>query len=331
MDAGPPIIVVDLGGTNLRVGLVEPTGGIIDRVREPTRAEDGPERVADRIVETGRGLLAKHGFSKAMGLGAAIASPLDKHGVLYDPPNLQGWGVVPFQLMLAERFDGPVRMGNDATVACLGEYVFGQGRGMSDLIYLTVSTGVGGGVMAHDTLLSGYRGLGPELGHIIVDREAEDAAGQAGVETGPCGHAGCLEMMTSGTAIAQRARTGLEGGAQSSLRGMSLGRLDDIEAEHVFRAAAEGDPFAADLMKTAARDLAFGLVSLVHAFNPRRIVLGGSVALYNWELLGPFVESRVREHAFPPFLEPFDIVLSEFGDDAGLIGAAALVAHRPGG
>ena len=84
-------------------------------------------------------------------------------------------------------------------------------------------------------------------------------------------------------------------------------------------------------MKTAARDLAFGLVSLIHAFNPRRIVLGGSVALYNWELLGPFVESRVREHAFPPFLEPFDIVLSEFGDDAGLIGAAALVAHRPGG
>ena len=326
-----PIIVVDLGGTNLRVGLVDGSGSIIERIREPSRDEDGPERVAGRIVEAGRELLAKHGFPKAMGLGAAIASPLDKHGVLYDPPNLQGWGVVPFQLMLAERFDGPVRIGNDATVACLGEYVFGQGRGMSDLIYLTVSTGVGGGVMSHGTLLSGHRGLGPELGHIIVDREVEDRAGEDGVETGPCGHAGCLEMMTSGTAIALRARAGLEAGTQSSLRAMALGKPEAIEAEHVFRAAESGDDFAAGLMETAARDLAFGLVSLVHAFNPRRIVLGGSVALYNWELLGPIVEGRVREHAFPPFLEPFDIVLSEFGDDAGLIGAAALVTHQRGG
>ncbi len=97
MDAGPPIIVVDLGGTNLRVGLVEPTGAIIERVREPNREEDGPERVAGRIVEAGRELLAKHGFPEAMGLGAAVASPLDKDGVLYHPPNLQSWGVVPFR------------------------------------------------------------------------------------------------------------------------------------------------------------------------------------------------------------------------------------------
>lgn len=331
MDAGPPIIVVDLGGTNLRVGLVEPTGAIIERVREPNREEDGPERVADRIVEAGRELLAKHGLSEAMGLGAAVASPLDKDGVLYNPPNLQSWGVVPFRELLAARFDGPVLIGNDATVACLGEYVFGQGRGMSDLIYLTVSTGVGGGVISHGTLLSGYRGLGPELGHLIVDREVEDSVGEPGVETGPCGHAGCLEMMTSGTAIAMRARAGLEGGAQTSLRAMALGNPDAIEAEHVFRAAAAGDSFATEVMETAARDLAFGLVSLVHAFNPRRIVLGGSVALHNWEMLGPIVEARVREHTFPSFLEPFDIVLSEFGDDVGLIGAAALVAHRRGG
>lgn len=323
MAAVGPIIAVDLGGTALRVALVDRNGQILERAREAARSEEGPERVADRVIGTARSLLEKQGFPEAIALGAAVASPQDDKGVLYSPPNLEGWNVVPFRDMLADRFGGPVWIGNDATLSCLGEYIFGRGQGISNLIYLTVSTGIGGGVVADNVLLTGHRGLGPELGHIIID-------GKSRGEKGACGHSGCLEMMASGTAIAARARAALESGVRTSLQGMVLGQLGDLRAEHVFLASNDGDDYSRDLLESVAGDLAFGIVSLIHTFNPQRIVMGGSVAVHNWTVLSPLVWKHLEEHTFPSFLQGFDIELSEFGDDVGLIGAAALVRQNLG-
>lgn len=319
-----PIVAVDLGGTALRVALVDRDGQIVDRAREATRSEEGPERVVDRIIGIAGSLIERQGVPTAIALGAAVASPQDDKGVLYSPPNLEGWNVVPLRDMLAQRFGGPVWIGNDASLSCLGEYVFGRGQGVSNLIYLTVSTGIGGGVVADNVLLAGHRGLGPELGHIIID-------GKGGGEKGACGHSGCLEMMASGTAIATRARAALESGVRTSLQGMVLGQLGDLRAEHVFLAGNEGDVFSRELVETVARDLSFGLVSLIHTFNPRLIIMGGSVAVHNWTVLGPLVRKHLEEHTFSSFLQDFDIEISEFGDDAGLMGAAALVRQNLGG
>jgi glucokinase len=192
-----PVIALDVGGTRLRVALVDASGAILERVVEPTRSEEGPERVADRIAAAGEQLLKRRGFSQALGLGAAVAGPLDRDGVLFDPPNLIGWRTVPFKALLEQRVPAPVFIGNDANLACLGECVFGQARGVKDVVYLTVSTGVGGGVLSDGMLITGSRGMAAEVGHIIID-----LAGP----TGRCGHRGCLESHVSGVAIAERAR-----------------------------------------------------------------------------------------------------------------------------
>lgn len=313
-----PIIVFDLGGTRVRVAVVDRDGRVVDRVVEETRSEEGPGRLADRIAATAGTLLNKHRLGRALGVGAAVAGPLDKDGVLYDPPNLIGWRTVPFKQLLEARFDVPIWMGNDANLACLGEHVFGQARGIDDVIYLTVSTGVGGGVLSGGRLITGWRGMGAEVGHIIIDMDGP---------TGRCGHKGCLESHVSGTAIAARARAALNSGKSIALTGNHGGKLDEMGARQVFIAAAAGNPLCADLVRRVARELALGIVSLVHIFNPQRVILGGGV-LQSWDMLEAGVRQGVREMTFRGFQEGLEITTSSFGDDAGVIGAAALVLHE---
>ncbi|MEE9286123.1 MAG: ROK family protein, partial [Dehalococcoidia bacterium] len=269
-----PIVAVDLGGTRLRVALVDSQGKVMRRVSEETRSEEGPEQVAQRIHDSARRLLDEAGEARPLAVGAAVASPVDLEGVLHHPPNLIGWGVVPFKSLLAQRFGVPVWMGNDATLAALGEHVFGAGRGVDDLIYMTVSTGVGGGVVTGGRLLLGARGLASELGHIIIDKHA--APGRRAL--GACGHEGCLESYVSGSAIARRAIEGLREGRRSALTDLAGGDIESIGARLVFQAAAQGDPFARELIEAVGRDLALGLVSLAHVFNPRKFIIGGGVS-----------------------------------------------------
>lgn len=323
MSGAAPIVAIDLGGTRFRVGLVDPQGKIIARLSEETRSEEGPARVVDRIVSAAGALLKKQGLKEPIAVGAGVAGPLDRDGVILAPPNLIGWREVPIREMLAERFPVPVWVGNDATLACLGEHTYGCGRGIDDLIYMTVSTGVGGGVISNGVLLTGWRGLAGEIGHIII---------QPNGPRGKCGHAGCLESLVSGTAIARRALEGLGDGTPSALAGLVQGDLPasgGLRAEHVFQAAAAGDGFSKDLVQQVARDLALGIVSLVHIFNPRMFIVGGGVAR-DWHLLAPAVERTVREHAMAGFLEGLTIVPSPLGDDVGLVGAAALVVREGG-
>ncbi|MCH8194594.1 MAG: ROK family protein [Chloroflexi bacterium] len=320
-----PIVAIDLGGTRLRVALVDTQGNVVRRVAEETRSEEGPERVAQRIRDMAQGLLDEAGAAQPMAVGAALASPVDLEGVMHRPPNLTGWQVVPFKSMLAERFGVPVWVGNDANVAALGEHVFGAGKGIGDMIYLTISTGVGAGVITGGRLLLGARGLGGEIGHMIIARRP--APWQRAPAS--CGHIGCLESYVSGGAIARRAVAGLREGRRSSLAELSGGDVESIEAKQVFQAAAQGDAFAGELIEAVGRDLALGLASLIHLFNPRKFIIGGGVSR-NWAMLEKSVLDELRRQVMPGFLDDLEIVVSQFGDDVGLVGAAALVVQEIG-
>ena len=306
-----PIVAVDMGGTRLRVALMDAQGQVLARSVEPTRAEEGPERVAERIAEAAEGLGREAGLAPPRAVGAGIASPLDSDGVLHHPPNLVGWGVVRFKEMLERRLGLPVAMGNDANLAALGEHRFGAGQGVDDLVYLTVSTGVGGGVISGGRLVTGVRGLGAEAGHIIIARDGP---------AGPCGHRGCLESLVSGTAIARRAAEGVQRGERTMLASTAQGDPARLRAEDVFAAAQDGDAYARELVGKVARDLARGIVSLVHVFNPAMVIIGGGVAR-DWGILGPPVKEEVRRLAMPGFMERFVLRASALGDDAGLAGA----------
>ena len=314
-----PIVAIDLGGTRLRVALMDAKGKILERHVEPTRGEEGPERVMDRIAETARGLLGKGGRSEPGAVVAAIASPMDSDGVLHHPPNLKGWEVVPVRSMLTERFGAPVWVGNDASLAALGVHVFGVGRGVDDMIYMTVSTGVGGGIISGGRLVTGARGLAGEVGHIIIDRN--------GPLNEACGHHGCLESLVSGTSIARRAREAIEGGRETSLAHVE--EPEAVRAEDVFLAAAQGDVFARGLVDEVAFDLALGIASLVHVFNPRKFVLGGGVS-QNWPLLEAIVRETLGMVLMPGFAEHLEIEISKLGDDVGLVGAAAYAVSEMG-
>ena len=320
MTKAAPIVAIDLGGSRFRVALVDTGGKILDSVKEDARSEEGPDRMVERIVQAADGMVRKGAFSGPIGVGAGIAGPLDADGVIHHPPNLIGWKRVPIKAMLQERFPIPVWVGNDANVACLGEHLFGSARGVHDFIYMTVSTGVGGGVLSGGRLVTGWKGLGAEVGHIIIDRNGT---------AGECGHVGCLESLVSGTAIARIARNGLNAGEVSSLRDSGGGDLESVRSEHVFAAAAAGDRFSAGLVKKVSWDLAMGIVSLVHIFNPKMFILGGGVS-QDWHMLAPEVHRALDQQTFPEFLDGLDITVSAFGDDVGLMGAAALALQESG-
>lgn len=310
-----PILAFDLGGTQLRVGLVTAKGKVIDRVIEPTRSEEGPKRLIERIDGLGKSLVKKNRTGAPIAVAAAVASPLDDRGTLHYPPNLTGWKTVAFKGMLARHFKMPVAMGNDATVAALGEHVFGDGRGVDDLVYLTVSTGIGGGVVTGGQLLNGAWGMAGELGHIFI---APDGP------LGKCGHRGCLESLACGEAITLRAKEAVKAGRATSLSKVPQAALT---TKDVFAAAAAGDAFAKELIEAVATDLGRGIASLVHVFNPRKVILGGGV-MKSWEMLEPVVTRTVKSLVMPGFVDRLEIVRTRFGDDIGLLGATALAVRE---
>ena len=312
-----PILAFDLGGTQLRVGLVTAKGKVIDRVIEPTRSEEGPKRLIERIDGLGKALAQKNRKGRPAAVAAAVASPLDNRGTLHYPPNLKGWKTVAFKGMLASHFKMPVAMGNDATVAALGEHVFGDGRGVDDLVYLTVSTGIGGGVITGGQLLTGAWGMAGELGHIFIAPEGP---------LGKCGHRGCLESLACGEAITLRARLAMKAGRATSLSKVPQAALT---TKDVFTAAAAGDAFAKELIQAVATDLGRGIASLVHVFNPRKVILGGGVTK-SWEMIEPVVEKTVHGLLMPGFIGRLEIVRTRFGDDIGLLGATALAVRELG-
>lgn len=309
----PLAVAVDLGGTRCRVALVGRQGDLHHRREFPTESEEGPDDILQRIAAAIKtAIAAAPPGAQVVGVGLVVPGPVDPwRGIIYQAPNLPGWEDLP----LADRLEAlcglPVRVGNDANLAALGEHRFGAGRGVSHLIYLTVSTGVGGGMIVEDRLLLGSRGVAGEPGHMTIDLPGERCN---------CGNYGCLETLASGTAIARHAAAALAAGRRSV-----LGRPGDHPtAADVARAAAANDPLAVELLENAARALGVGIVNLLHLFDPRLVVLGGGVSRAG-ERWWRVVRAEVERRAMPVYLKGLQIVPAALGDDAGLFGAAAML------
>ena len=319
------VVAMDWGGTWTRTAVIDKQGAILWQSRQPN-PQAGTK---DEYLDNAAGLLAaaiQQAGGPVAGIGAAVAGPVEPTtGTFNQPPNLMVLDGISFKALWEEAFGVPVWVGNDANLAALGEYRFGagkesaeNGRPVKTLFYVTVSTGVGGGLVDQGSVFLGANGLTAEIGHTLVDTTSAALVCQ-------CGSRGCLEAMASGTGIERIAKERLASGA---FPGSALAALDpdQVDAEAVVNAAEQRDPLAVSIMDGVVSALAIGLTNVVHLFNPDMIVLGGGVTqgLVKLDLL-----SRIRHEVLGRVMselhKDFQLTPSRLGDSVGLTGAAALV------
>ncbi|MER9742216.1 ROK family protein [Mesorhizobium sp. M0187] len=306
-------LAFDLGGTALRGALVESDGRIVAHASAPTLAGAGSEAVIGQIVALAGTLLKEHPQANVAGIGVGAPGPLDpKAGIVIAPPTLAGWHDVPLIDILGRHFGLPVRLENDANAAALGEWRFGAGRGSGSLVFVTVSTGIGGGVVADGHIYHGRRGLAAEIGHMTITGEGDRCF---------CGAIGCFEAVASGTALGRRATRLTAPGDGSLLRRLS--NDGDVSARHVVEAAKAGDANALDLIEAEAQWLGIGFTNVLHLYSPDLIVMGGGLS-NGFDLLAPSIRAVIQQRAMPAYRD-VPIVQAELGDRAGLIGAASLI------
>jgi glucokinase len=301
-------IAVDIGGTQIRVAIY-PKGEHrpIVQKRIPTQGKN--QTALERLI----GLIAELWLAdgQVCAIGAAAPGWIDPVlGIMYSAPNIPGWGNLPLGRILSERFNVPIRLGNDANAAVLGEWRYGAGQGHHNLLYLTISTGIGAGVICDDRLLLGAHGLAAELGHVTI------------LPDGPmcsCGHRGHLEAVGSGTAIANYVAEQIAQGVPSELAEMKNPSGRDISL-----AAENGDPLARAALARAGTFIGYALANYVTIFNPSIIILGGGVSRSGPFLLEPLREALSERALSPEYLNGLVISTAALGDDAGLLGALAL-------
>lgn len=309
------ILTVDLGGTQIRAARYTPDGRLEKRVAVPTPADEGPEAVLNRMEETVRAVWPEDGTPVAA-LSVSAPGPVDAHrGVVRFTPNIARWKDVPLRDRMAGTFGIPTFVSNDANLAALGEFRFGAGQSVRDLVYLTISTGIGGGVIIDGRLFEGGQGLGGEVGHMVIEPDGPPCG---------CGGHGCLEAVASGTAIARDARAVVERGEPSLL---ARYWPEEITAQTVAEAAAKGDELSRRIFARAGFYIGLAIVSLMYLFSPALFILGGSVVKAGDLLLEP-LRQTVRERAQRVYWGNTPIVQATLGDDGVLLGALALAMER---
>ncbi len=308
-------LAIDVGGTNIRVAVVDRSGAVLQRERERTQSHLGAENAMARLSATASRLMRAAGDGQFAGVGVSMGSPVDPDtGTMYNPPSLPGWDGFSPKQALEDSLHLPVHIANDATLGAVGEHAYGIGQGVENLVYVTVSTGIGGGVIVEGIPIFGADGFAAELGHMSIERD------------GPlcnCGNTGCLEAIASGTALANIANERLRQGAQSSMSAMADGD-EGVRAETVMWAAAQGDALARELVEQFVQDLGQGLANLLHIFNPQMIILGGGVCRDLHLFFAP-LKAAIQRRVMAHIKVNIPVVASVLGDDASLLGAAHLV------
>lgn len=310
------IIAVDLGGTQIRSARFDHKLNLLQREKTLTLAETGPGPTIERIKTYIAKVLPASGDAVA-GIGISSPGPLNpKTGVIIAPPNLPGWRDVPLADIMRAEFNLPVYIGNDANVAALAEASRGAAQGQRHVVYITVSTGIGSGIICDGRLLLGRAGLAAELGHIPIVIAPENVS--------------TVELEAAGPAIARHAQMALRAGRHSTLRELTKGGNCPLDAQAVARAARAGDALAMEIFAQAGTIIGLGIVSVLHLFNPEVVVVGGGVSKAGDLLFAP-MRAAVRQHVLDDaYMQDFSIVAAALGDDVALVGAAALVATDGG-
>jgi len=312
-------IGVDLGGTNIKAGVVNEEGRILEQSSVPTMAAEGPDAVISRIVRLAADLRGKIPGS-LLGVGVGSPGPLDPtEGLIYTTPNMPGWENYPMKKKLEEKIRVPVVVDNDANCAALAEYWRGAGQGAHTMILLTLGTGIGGGIVRDGRLINGEHVAAGEIGHMVINFDGPKCG---------CGNHGCLEAYSGTAGILRRAREDLEKpGAVSLLRELSQGDHKNLTPAMISEAAGKGDGVALGILRETGRLLGVGVVSLVNIFAPEVVILGGGVAAAG-EVLFSAVREEVKRKAMPPCNERVRIVPAAMGNSAGVVGAASLLLRR---
>lgn len=306
---------IDLGGTKIALGLYDHKINCKGRLILPTKAHKGPEFVISRIKNGVANILDQVNLTQkdiaVIGLGAP--GPIDStKGLIRNPPNLPGWHDIPIVKILKSEYGVPVILENDANAAVYGEWIYGEGKGVDDFIYITVSTGIGGGAIINGKLLRGQSGNGTELGHMTINFIGPDCM---------CQNNGCWEAYASGTALARFAREGILSNINTQLKNIAVGK--DIKAEHVFECAKVGDEFAKKLISDECFYLGVGLANVANIFNSEIIAIGGGLSK-QWEVIYEPMVQVMKTRAMAPNTEKLQIKRAKLGADVGIIGAAKL-------
>jgi glucokinase len=330
--ARPLYLGIDIGGTNLKLGIVDDQGRVVGKTQITTDEEKGPQDGMHRTRQATDELLRSLRLSLADLAAVGLASPGTqdlKTGMLLHPHNLPHWYHFPIRKAVADAFGLAVAYANDANAAAYGEFWVGSGREFHSIVLLTLGTGVGGGIIIGDLNLEGEHSHGSECGHIIVDNSPQ--ARMCG-----CGQPGHLEAYCSATALIKRAQEGLDRGSATAIRGRTQAG-EELSGLLIAQEAERGDPLAAGLIEELATWLGLGIVTLIHCIDPGAVILGGAMNFGGHDApLGRHFLSRVssvvKARAFPTLAEKTVVDFATLGGDAGFIGAAGiarLACQRP--
>lgn len=312
------ILGIDIGGTNLVVGVVAEDGSrMLALNHEATRPEEGPDAVLLRLGALARRTIVEAGrldpAAEIIGVGVGAPGPLDtRRGIIFLTPNL-GWVDMPLRQRMADLLDLPATLDNDANCAVLGEWWRGAARGSQQAIGFTIGTGIGGGIIVDGRLYHGASDCAGEFGHMTIDTAGRRCN---------CGNYGCLEAYASGPAIALRATEALQSGVESRLLEYVGGDPAGVTAQVVYQAAQDGDGLAMEVVRDTAKYLGTGIANLVNIFNPEVVVVCGGVTLAGERLFAP-LRQEVARRAFKPAVQACRIVPGELTGSAGVYGAVA--------
>lgn len=310
------LIGIDLGGTNIKIGCFDSELNLIRKSSVATEADVGPEVVVERLATAIESLVREAGFNiediAAAGIGTP--GPADyKAGIIINSTNMPTFKNVSIRQMLSDRLNCTVAFDNDANVACFGEFAAGAGKEVNDMVFFTLGTGIGGGIICEGRLIRGSGGNGAELGHIVI---------YPGGRLCNCGQRGCVEAYASASSTAKRATEAVEGGAQSSLKKV-LDEKGEITCKDVYEYLKKGDALAKKITDGTAKALAILCINVLHTTEPKRIVFAGGM-IGAGDILLNRIKEYFDEQIWELKKETVEICFATLGEDAGIIGAAAL-------
>ncbi|KLO23598.1 ROK family protein [Marinitoga sp. 1155] len=310
------LIGIDLGGTEIKTGLVSKAKGIINKVSIPTETNKGIEKVVENILKSIE-IVAGDNINKIEGIGIGSPGSIDRDaGIVRYSPNLPFHN---FKLakVVSDTFKIPAFVENDANAFTLGEWYFGSAQGLKHFVALTLGTGIGGGVISHGFLITGKDGIGAELGHVIIDPDGPLCG---------CGSRGCIEAIASAKNTARWAKEFSIKIPNNKIVELA-GDIEKIESKHVFMALKENDPVARMVVDKITDALAKAIANYAHIFNPEMVVIGGGMSKAGRDLLNP-IREKTNLYLMPSFKNTFKVMLSTLVEDAGILGASAAAMYH---
>lgn len=319
----PLYLAIDLGGTKTAVSVADETGSILHGNRMSTEADAPPETWRTRLASLIDDTLRKAGVTtdRLHSVGLAVPGPMSvRDGSVLAPPNMPAWRGVPAKAWVEEMTGLPTHINNDANAAGLAEYLFGEFRGVKDLVYLTMSTGIGAGVISGGHVVQGADDLGGEIGHIVLDPDGPPC---------PCGQRGCLEIYCGGRNLVHEVRARVAESPSPILTEEAGGDLRNLTVSAIARAAQRGDALASRYWDRFLERLAQGVGIVAMAYNPRAIVMG-TIAIHLGDALLRPLRERLARYAWPQALKNLQVKPSALGTRIGDLGALALAIGSPG-